>query len=79
MNTSEIISIVQSIGFPIVMCGAMGYFVYYMYNKNSEQIEMMNTQHREETKELQKAIDNNTIALTQVIDVINSLYSKKGE
>lgn len=73
MDSTQIINIIQSIGFPAVMCGAMCYFVYYMYNKNMEQIETMNTRHREETKELQQAIDNNTIALTQVIDVINQM------
>ena len=73
MSAQEIASVVQSIGFPIVMCGFMGWFVYYMFNKNQSQLDQVMLQHKRETEQLQNAIDNNTIALTKVIDVINTL------
>lgn len=73
MTPQEIVTVVQSIGFPIVMCGCMGWFVYFMYNKNQSQIDQIMLQHKQETEQLQNAIDNNTIALTKVIDVINTL------
>ena len=73
MNATEIINIVQSIGFPIVMCGAMGWFVYYMFNKNAEQIDSMTVQHKLETEQLKEAINNNTIALTKLIDTIDNM------
>lgn len=73
MDSTQIVSIVQSVGFPIVMCSAMGWFVYYMYNKNTEQIKNMTENHSKEVRELQNAIDNNTIALTKVIEVINNI------
>lgn len=73
MNATEIINIVQSIGFPIVMCGAMGWFVYYMFNKNAEQIDLMTVQHKLETEQLKEAINNNTIALTKLIDSIDNM------
>lgn len=73
MDSTQIINVVQSIGFPIVMCGAMGWFVFYMFNKNNEQVQKIQEQHQEEIQELQQAIDNNTIALTKVIDAINNI------
>lgn len=73
MTPQEIIAVVQSVGFPIVMCGAMGWFVYYMFNKNVNQMQDIQQQHAKEVQELQNAIDNNTIALTKVIEVINTL------
>lgn len=73
MDSTQIINVVQSIGFPIVMCGAMSWFVFYMFNKNNEQVQKIQEQHQEEIQELQQAIDNNTIALTKVIDAINNI------
>lgn len=73
MDSTQIVNVVQSIGFPIVMCGAMGWFVFYMFNKNNEHVQKIQEQHQKEIQELQQAIDNNTIALTKVIDVINSI------
>ena len=71
MDVQTTVSIIQSVGFPVVMCGAMGWFVYYMFNKNDDRIAKMNEQHTKEIQELQQAIDNNTIALTKMIEVIN--------
>lgn len=72
MTPSEIVSVVQSVGFPIVMVGAMGWFVYYMYNKFMEEMEEQRDSHTKEIHELQTAIDNNTIALTKLIEKIDS-------
>lgn len=72
MNVEIIVEIVKSVGFPIVMCGIMGYFVYFMYNKNREDMEEIRKAHAEETGQLRTAIENNTIALTKLIDLINS-------
>lgn len=47
-----LISLIGSVGFPIVMC-------LLMYKQMNEQ----NVKHEEETKELAKAIENNTKAL----------------
>lgn len=72
MSQQDIINIIQSIGFPIVMCVIMGYFIYFMYNKNSEDMEEIRKAHAEETGQLRSAIENNTIALTKLVDLINS-------
>lgn len=56
MDTVNIIStLVSNIGFPIIACG-------YMYKMNREQAK----QHKEESDALSKALDNNTLIITQL-------------
>lgn len=62
---------VTTLGFPIVCCGAMMWYVKYITDKNREEIDKLNTQHNEEMKEVTMAINNNTIALTKLCDMIS--------
>lgn len=62
---------VTTLGFPIVCCGAMMWYVKYITDKNREEIGKLNTQHNEEMKEVTLAINNNTIALTKLCDMIS--------
>lgn len=62
---------VTTLGFPIVCCGAMMWYVKYITDKNREEIDKLNTQHNEEIKEVTLAINNNTIALTKLCDMIS--------
>lgn len=62
---------VTTLGFPIVCCGAMMWYVKYITDKNREEIDKLNTQHNEEMKEVTLAINNNTIALTKLCDMIS--------
>lgn len=68
MDIKVLLDAVSLVGFPIVMCLVFMFYVKYLTDKNAEQIDKMNEQHREETKELSKAVENNTLALTQLVD-----------
>lgn len=57
---NEIITAVSSLGFPIVMCGAL---FWYQIKSNEE--------HREEVDRLRSALENNTIALTKLCDKLD--------
>lgn len=59
MDTSTIVQIISSLGFPIACCVAM----FWQNNK-------LNESHKEETSKLNEAINNNTIALNHLIDKI---------
>lgn len=48
---------ISTVGFPIVACGAMGWYITQQ-NKN----------HKEEVDHMVKAIENNTIALTKLLE-----------
>lgn len=64
MDTSTIVQIVSSLGFPIACCIAM----FWQNNK-------LNESHKEETSKLNEAINNNTIALNHLIDKLGGSVS----
>lgn len=68
MNINDILSAVTTVGFPIVCCGAMMYYVKYTTDKHREEIETLNTQHKDEMKEVTNAVNNNTLALQKLCD-----------
>lgn len=68
MNINDILTAVTTVGFPIVCCGAMMYYVKYTTDKHREEIETLNAQHKDEMKEVTSAINNNTLALQKLCD-----------
>lgn len=68
MNINDILTAVTTVGFPIVCCGAMMYYVKYTTDKHREEIEALNTQHKDEMKEVTNAVNNNTLALQKLCD-----------
>lgn len=68
MDIKVLLDAVSVVGFPIVMCLIFIYYVKYLNDANREQINQLQLQHRQETTEMTKAIENNTIALTKLID-----------
>lgn len=57
MDVNAIIQLVGSLGFPVVMCGAL----FWRMVKSDEQ-------HKAEMDKLSEALNNNTIALTKLSD-----------
>lgn len=68
MNINDVLTAVTTVGFPIVCCGAMMYYVKYTTDKHREEIETLNAQHKDEMKEVTNAINNNTLALQKLCD-----------
>ena len=65
MDPQVIGQLIASLGFPIVACGALFWFV----NKQD-------TQHNEEMRELRKSIESNTSVLTSLKDLIQVIVAK---
>lgn len=57
MELQEILTAVSTVGFPIVACGAMFW-----------KIHDQDTKHKEEIDKLSQALENNTIAMTRLVD-----------
>lgn len=57
MDANTIIQLVGSLGFPVVMCGAL----FWRMVKSDEQ-------HKAEMDKLSEALNNNTVALTKLSD-----------
>lgn len=68
---NEIAQIISVIGFPIVAALGCAYFVKWQYEQNQKQMEEIRKEHKEEITNMTKAIENNTIALTRLIEKIN--------
>lgn len=71
MDWNVILQAVTTVGFPIVMCGAMAYYVKYTTDKHREEIEKLNEKHKQEMLDIIKAVDNNTIALTKLCEKLD--------
>ena len=68
MDIQGMISAVTTVGFPIVCCGAMMWYVKYTTDKNREEVARLNDQHNREMSEVIQAINNNTLALQKLCD-----------
>lgn len=68
MDANTIISMVSSLGFPVIMCGAMAYYVKYTHDQHVKERESTASLHREEMNSITEALNNNTIALTKLCE-----------
>lgn len=72
MDANGIIALIQSIGFPIVMCGLMGWYVKYITDKNREEITEEREAHKQEMSQVITAINNNTIVIEKLITKLDA-------
>lgn len=70
MEAQTIIQLITSVGFPIVACCAMGFYVKYITDRNSAQIDTISAAHRSEMSEVTEAIHNNTLAIQKLTDYL---------
>lgn len=57
MNIQDIVTAISTVGFPIVMCGAL---FWYMIQQREA--------HKSEMQELTNAVTNNTLVIQKLID-----------
>lgn len=68
MNMDVLMQFLYSFGFPVVMCGAMAWYVKYITDRNHDDIIALNAQHKEEINNVTVALNNNTLAIQKLID-----------
>ena len=68
MGADEIVQLITTVGFPIVCCGGLGWWVKYTTDKEREERIKMNEQHKQEMAEVTAALNNNTLALQKLCD-----------
>lgn len=68
---TEWVQIVSTVGFPIACCGALGFYLKYVQDKNREQLKEMSTSHKEEIDSLKEVLANNTLALQKLTDYLD--------
>ena len=65
---NEAAQLISSLGFPIAMCIGACAFIKYLFDTFTKQQEELRREHKEEIAKLQSSLDNNTLALTRLID-----------
>lgn len=68
MDFSALVQAVTSLGFPVVCCGAVMWYVKYLTDSNRAEIDDMTMQHREEMQQITQAVQNNTEALIRLTE-----------
>lgn len=75
MDITQIITAISTVGFPIVCCIGMGWYVKYSNDRTREDTKELNQLHTQEMQafknELKEAINNNTIALTRLCEKLD--------
>ena len=70
MDAGTIAELISTVGFPVVCFGVCAWYVKYREDWNDEQMDKLNTMHNEESKRMTEALNNNTLALTQLTDTL---------
>lgn len=79
METTSILTLIQTVGFPIAMCGAMAWYVKYTEDQHREDRNGQNDRHAREMKEISDALDNNTAALHAIERALAVLSYSNGK
>ena len=70
MDVSALTQIISTVGFPIAACGAMAYYVKYITDQNSARMDKLNEDHKQEMSSVTEALNNNTLALQHLTDMM---------
>lgn len=70
MDLASITQLITAVGFPIVACLMMGYYIKLQTDNYRSDVEQLNAQHKEEMLKVTEAVNNNTLALTKLADAL---------
>lgn len=67
---NDIIAAISTVGFPIVACVGLGWFVKYQTDQNNAEVAEMRKEHLDEISKVTEALNNNTLAIQRLTDLI---------
>ena len=68
MNVENVMQLVSNYIFPVVACIALAWSFAKSNEQYRQDIKELNATHKEETKQLSEAIDNNTKVIQRLLD-----------
>ena len=71
MSSADILSAITTVGFPIVMCLAMCYYILKVNDQHTKDMLSLNEKHQQEISDITTAINNNTIAIQKLCDKLD--------
>lgn len=73
METANLVlQAITTVGFPIVCCGVLMYYVKYVRDKDTEMIASITKKHNEEVNTMSTALNENTLVLQKLCDKLDS-------
>lgn len=75
----DIIQIISTLGFPIACCLGLGWYVKTQTDNYRNDVKEIQREHKEETKQMTDALNNNTLALQHLAEKIEQLDRKESE
>ena len=73
---NDIITAVSSLGFPIVACIGMGWYVKYQTDNNTKEVTEMRNEHKQEIDKVTQSLNNNTLVIQKLIDKMDIMCDK---
>lgn len=73
MDANTITTLISAVGFPIVMCMALCYVIYTMWQKQKDEVTTITNAHKEEIKELTAAINETNKSVVKLVSKIDML------
>ncbi len=70
MTPADVLQVVSTLGFPIAMCLILAWYVKTRDDAHTEQINRISEMHREEAKAMTEALQNNTLTIQKLVDVL---------
>ena len=65
------VQLISSVGFPIVACLGMGWYVKYQTDNYRSEVKDMQKEHKEEIGKITEALNNNTTALIKLTEKLD--------
>lgn len=78
MDVTSISNVISVVGFPIVCCGALAYYVKYIIDKDRDEIQSLNELHRDQMNKITDALNNNTLVIQELKQIINAIWGGQG-
>lgn len=79
MDANTIVSLIGSLGFPIVACIGMAYFFAKANDNYRSDIKESNQLHKQEMDAMTEAINNNTLVLNRLMDRLDKSQEDDGK
>lgn len=73
----DIVSAITTVGFPIVACLVLAWYVKYQTDTNNKEVKEMRTEYQANIDKVTEALNNNTIALQRLCDKFDSAQNEK--
>lgn len=73
MDANQIIQIVSTVGFPVLACIALGFYVKTQTDSYRSDVRELQHEHKEEISKVTEALNNNTLALQKLVDKIDRM------